>query len=154
MEKLMNKLLSSLVAATIAGAFSLSAMAADATPVAPAGATAAEKPAAAPKAKLHVKKHVKKHATKKAEEKKSDAAAPAESAKLFFKDTKNRALGRGFFMPYWRETIATSVCAGRSPPRASQVHAAACGSSASLEGSMTWLHSIRTNCPDGWGHRS
>src|SRR3569832_1215460 len=77
----MNKLLSSLVAATIAGAFSLSAMAADATPVAPAGATAAEKPAAAPKAKKHVKKHVKKHATKKAEEKKSDAAAPAESAK-------------------------------------------------------------------------
>ena len=55
-----------------------------------------------------------------------------------------------FFILHWRETIATSVFAGLSPPLAFQVRAAAYGSSASQEQWMTWSRSTRMNFPDGW----
>ncbi|NDP47367.1 MAG: hypothetical protein GZ085_03050, partial [Sulfuriferula multivorans] len=80
----MNKLMSSLVAATIVGAFSLSAIAADAskaehaTPavaVTHVSSTMAEKPADAPKKHAAKKVASKKHAAKSAATKSHEAAA-------------------------------------------------------------------------------
>lgn len=82
----MNKLMSSLLAATIVGAFSLSAIAADASKATPAAASTpaasamSEKPADAPKKHTAEKVVAKKHTAKPAVKKSHEAATPAMPA--------------------------------------------------------------------------